>query len=775
MSQRAPGHPGSFPGPFVGRRAELDLLKRLVRTRPLVTVTGMGGIGKSRLAAELCAEAAGSFPGGTWRADLSEISDGRLVAPTVASAVGLRDQGGSGPEALLADHFTEEGALLVLDGCDGVVDACADLVAGLNDAVPGLRIVATSRTPLHVVEESIVALTGMDAPDPARAVSVDVLRAFDATALYLARSGLPTRAETPVAARECRQVAALCERLEGLPLAIELAAEATRVMSTAELLARLDRPYELLEGSQRDVPARHRSLELLVRSMEEACTPEERRLWACFAAFRGPVDLSGLERVGTGRSPEEPRVVDLVALRGLVDKSIVSRRTSGEMSWYRLSPLLRDYAMEHLGDPEEHARLREAHLRWCLWIGERAQDFMMRPVDGIWVERTIGNHLNLQSALEYCLEEASHVRDGLELVSRLGTYWSAAGRLTEGREWHRRFLAAPGDPSAERMHALRTAAMLAALDGDGAAEELATEATASAATIGAAPSGSGLPVDASWVSGLLALNKGEVVRAEACFTEGLASGDAGPGAVAQMVQLASLSATLGGAPARAERLCADCLESGSIVDDLWSTAYLELAIAVARSRTDAPMSARAIYAESVRDFAEFRDVFAMRWCLAAGVLILFACGRMSEAAVALGAASAHPFGFLARPLSDPIDRAARGLRAGLGEAEFARLTQWGADLSLGRALAVAAGGLGAADAVVEGGDGEREEDPLSPREREVARLVADGLTNKDIAAELFVSVRTVDGHVHHVLTKLGLGSRTQLAAWMIRQDARRDA
>ncbi|GIH25489.1 hypothetical protein Aph01nite_37990 [Acrocarpospora phusangensis] len=412
---------------FVGRRPEIAEVARLLELSRLVTLTGVGGIGKSRLAGAVADELRAGFPGGVTRVDLAEVRDPGLLAPTVAEAVPLAEEPARTPEETLAAYLADRRQLLVLDGADALVDGCARLTETLLKAAPELRIMVTSRQSLDVAGEHLFV--------------VGPLAKADAITLLNERAG-----------RALVEDGGLCERLDGIPLAIELAAGRLADRSVAEVIGGLGDRFRLLDGLRRVIGWSH-----------ELCSPGERLLWARLAVFSGRFDLSAAEEVCADRVIPPYEVLDLVS--GLVERSILVRE---EGSRYRMLDTVREYGAEwlrRLGE-EETFRLRRRHKNYYLRLARRGETEWFGPGQGAVLTRTRSEHGNLRSALEFCLSIPGEVRDGLELAGCLWFYWVGCGHLGEGRHWLEQALALDPSPTPERAKALWATGYVALLGGD---------------------------------------------------------------------------------------------------------------------------------------------------------------------------------------------------------------------------------------------------------------------------------------------------------------------
>ncbi|MCI3928474.1 ATP-binding protein [Streptomyces sp. AN091965] len=448
---------------LVGRRAELAQVARLCRRSRLVTVSGVGGVGKTRLARRVAAGLQPQFADGAWWVDLSPLSDGSGLPYAIAEALALVDQTTRPMLEVVAEHLAGREALLVWDTCEHLIEECRQAAASLLTVAPGLRILATSRRPLGLHLEDVLGLDPLPVPG---ADGDGGSEAADALVLLSGRAAqtVPGFAVTDANRLE---LAALCRRLEGLPLALELAAARLREMPAAELNKRLDDRYAILgntetEDCQADPPW-HQALRTAIGWSHELCSPAERLAWARLSVFAGTFDTEAASQVLADERLPAQEVPGLLA--GLVRDSILQWVPTGAGERFRMLDTLRDYGAFWLRGLGEEEVLRRRHRDHYLARARAADAAWIGPEQITWYERTVADHANLRTALDHCLAE----QDGhgaLELAGALWFFWYACGFPKEGRHYLDRALALPAAPGPARAKAVWASGVVAFVLGD---------------------------------------------------------------------------------------------------------------------------------------------------------------------------------------------------------------------------------------------------------------------------------------------------------------------
>ena len=734
---------------FIGRRRELPTIAEAIDRHRLVTLRGTGGVGKTRLALRTAIEHRESFSDGCRIVQLSSLHTPELLAGTVAEALGLPDEGAGAAPQMLAESLAERELLLVLDTCEHLAEACAELAGLLLPAAPGLRILATSRVPLGLPEEHSLLITPLELPtDDATAAYCDAVTLF----VDRARAAVPDFTLTP---ENPPAVAGLCHRLEGIPLALELAAVRLRGMPAEEILARLSDRFRVL-GTARTATDRHRTLLAAVSWSYELCSPAEQRLWAALSVFPGSFRLAAAEHAcGPGVR---------ATLDRLVEKSVVQLSDDR----YHLLVALREFGAERL-DPAEAGRVRARHRDHYLGLAERARTGYMTAGQEAWLARLGMETANLRAALEYSLTAPGEAHAGVRMIRLLLPYWLMTGQFTEGRRWHD--LATPAaDESGDAAWSLFGAGVLAVQQGDFAA---GGPLLAHAAALAAENGDEDLAVHVTDARGMLAFSCGDLVTAQAAFETALATyernGFSDPAALVTYSRLASVCLLNSGLD-RAVTLSEECLRRCEELGEQWArgTALWTRGMARWMSGDNAAATEDALACLRIKEQLGDLHTIAMPFDLL--TLCLVDAGDFARAAVLHGA-SESLWALLNAPLfmgpayKEIVEHAAGTARSSLGEERFGTLTRYGFALPLPAVLAVAHGEAPAGPAA-EPAPG-TEVKPLTRREKEIAALVANGLGNREIAERLFLSKRTVDSHVEHIFTKLGFSSRTQLTGWIL--------
>jgi predicted ATPase len=679
--------PGNLPlelTGFIGRVAELAEVERLLSASRLVTLTGFGGVGKTRLALRAAAETHQDFRDGAWMIELGELRDPSLITEVVASGLGLRDDPGRSLRDVLVEFLRPRRLLLILDNCEQVVDEAAKLAEVLLQACPELRILATARERLGIGGEAVQPLLPLAVPEKPEP-TLGGVPGYDSVALFADRAAAALPGFQLTEDNQAT-VARICSRLDGLPLAIELAAARLRAMSAEQILARLDDRYTLLVHGNRGAPPRQQSLTWCIDWSYDLCTPAEQRLWAELSVFAGSFDLEAAEDVCGGELA--PGVmVDLLA--ALVDKSILIRSESNDQVRFGLLDTLRDYGREKLEQTEAYLTLRRRHLDWYrrLIAGMEADWFSSRQVH--WLKRIGAEKHNLREAWKFALTDSPPTL--LAMCAGFYQYALGIGFLSEMRQWLERALtAAPVAPSEDRIKALHGAAVIAALQGDvavatayaGEAQVLA-EQTADRAAHGLA----------AIADGFSALVGGDVDRALSQAEHAVAATD-DPSVRVPAMLLQGLAFDSCGELGRALIWQEKALAIAKSVDEVVYRSYVLWAIGIGWWRNGKPERAEQLLRECVQLSHLIDDRRNGAACLEALAWIAGANDEPGRAASLLGAAEALGNGVGVSPAVLPDlavfhEQCDRRARDALGAEAFAKANRQGFAMDFDDAVAYA--------------------------------------------------------------------------------------
>jgi len=450
---------------FVGREHEMVDVKSLLGKSFLLTLTGTGGSGKTRLAFQVAADVVDDYSDGVWLAEIAPLSDPSLVSPSVAAAVGVREELGGRPlRDKLLEFLRPKSVLLLLDNCEHLLAACADLAVSLLQACPSLRILATSQEPLHVDGEVTYHVPSLSLPDLKRLPSFDQLTQYEAIHLFVDRAALSSPGFR-LTERNAPLVAQVCHRLDGIPLAIELAAARMKAMSVEQIAERLNERFRLLTLGTRNAPARHQTLRAALDWSYDLLSAREQTLLRRIAIFAGGFTLDAAEAMCTDEHVSKSTVLDL--LTALVDRSLVVFDQAGEPPRYRLLETVRLYGLERLQASGEEVAMRTRHGAWYVHFTEQAESGLQGPDQRTWLDQLEVEHDNLRAALDWSRRDEADGAAGMRLAGALWRFWEVRGYWTEGREWLDGMLARNvSAPAPVRVKVLNGAAYLAYYQGD---------------------------------------------------------------------------------------------------------------------------------------------------------------------------------------------------------------------------------------------------------------------------------------------------------------------
>jgi len=751
---------------FVGRREDIAHVKQLLGVGRLVTLTGLGGVGKTRLAIRVARGAQRAFADGVYVVELAALTDPGLLGHTVLDALAVTEHTTRSPVDVLVDHLRQRQTLLVLDNCEHLLEAVAALVATLLRAAPDLRVLATSRQSLGVDGERVHPVSTLAVPDPASPLAPGMVQEFPSIALFADRAA----AVVPgfeITVQNQNDVVRLCQRLEGIPLAIELAAVRLRVLPVADLADRLDDRFQILTRGSRTAPERHQTLQATIDYSFSLCSDVEQTLWARASVFTGGFGLDAAEAICVDE--KLPRATVLDTISALSEKSIFSREEHDGVLRFGMLETIREYGHARLQESGEVGILRLRHRDWYRGVVDRACAEWFGPRQGAWAQTLQRDHANLRTALEYCLSEPGEIGIGLQMAGLPWFLWIACGFMTEGRFWLQRALQTSHEPTHERAWALATGAYVAALQGD---EDSAASYLNESLQIGHQLDERDVIAYATHLMGLRGFLNGDLRGAIEQFRSALELyADAGlpadyPNGL--RVQLAMAHLLLDDVNEAWQILeetyerCERAGESWLLSNAIYGRGFVKLT----RGEFD---NAEQDLREALKIKRSFHDTLGVAFVLDVLAWTSIARGKSEYGLVVLGAVSrvwqsfgAQLFGsdhMIARR-QHFTDMAQRSLGDKAAQAALAR----GAAMPLEEVLDYALGERASGQAKERRASGGLPE--LTRREREVAELVAEGLSNKEIAASLVISLRTAEAHVEHILSKLGFNSRAQITIWV---------
>ena len=809
----------NLPAPrstFIGRKQQIEEVKRELALTRLLTLTGAGGSGKTRLALELARDLLEAYPNGAWLVELAPLSEEALVPKAVAEVLKVPERPGETLTDTLAEVLRDRQLLMVLDNCEHLLEVTARLVDTLLDSCPRLQIMATSREGLGVEGELRWPVPPLSVPGPQQGThSIEELEGYESVRLFVerARERDPSYSLNP---QSVLAVAGICNRLEGIPLAIELAAARVGMLSVEQILQRLRDSLKFLTGGGRTQPPRQRTLRGTLDWSYELLSEDEKKLFWRLSVFAGGWTLEAAEAVGARGGIEEGEVLDL--LSGLVEKSLVVARGSDQRGVrYRMLEPVRQYAQEKLKESGEAEAARRAHAQCFLALAEEAEPELSGPREAQWSERLEVEHDNIRASLSWSLEQGE-TEIALRLAGVLWLFWFAEGYNSEGQRWLEHALSKDGQASAAaRARALDALAWLADVQDDmDRAEAAAEEGLRLSEEAGI---GGSLVASLKTILGDVARTRGEHKRARELLEESLALyQEVGnrrfvPRALAYLGNLSIDRRDYEQAKEFYEESLALARELGdatSLSLSLVSLGYIfllegrhgramalfEEAARLSRERRHRGIliiaidnlgwavllqgdhqQAKSYFEESLTLCKELGDKLTTSESLEGLACIFGARGEAERAARLFGTAQAlrETVGYRHTPEEDALrEPYLATARSRLGEKAWEEALTRGRAMSMEEAIEYALArdepsattpssttrhsSLSSAPELPAG---------LTPREVEVLGLVAEGLTNAQIAQRLFLSPRTVHRHLNSVYHKLGVSSRTAATRFAI--------
>ncbi|MCE7010895.1 LuxR C-terminal-related transcriptional regulator [Kibdelosporangium philippinense] len=746
---------------FVGRKQDLAEVKQLLTKARLVTLTGVGGVGKTRLALRTGIDLRRAFRDGVWLVELADLPNGALVPHTVLEALAVHDETGRDATDVLVEHLRERQVLLILDNCEHLVEACADLVDVLLRAAPGLRVLATSRERLGNRCEYLWPVSPLPLPDESS--SPGEWPRFPALTLFGERAAAVLPGFTMTNETQAR-VAEVCRLLGGIPLAIELSVVQLRVLNLDQLTARLADCYRLPAAATRGGLPRHQTLQAAVEWSFDLCTAAEQNLWMRASVFAGGFDMAAAEQVCAAAGLPSDEM--LIHLFRLVDKSVLISEPDAEQSRFRLLEPLRQYGMDRLRESGQQDSVRRRHRDYYLELAEHSEKEWFGPRQAEMVARTSLEHANFRAALDFSL--SSDTTAALRLAATLWFYWTGCGMLGEGRLWLGRALESTSEPTAERMKALWVNGYIHTLQGDvAAAVTMLEECRSYAGSVGDEVA----LAYATHRIGCNALVGDDAEYAKSLFADARERyrrlGVLDSNVMLADIELAIASVFLGELD-QAAALCEEACETGLAHGEQWAYAYAIYGLAlVSLSRGDLA-GAAAHGRECLRIKREFKDQLGIVLAIEILAWTEAAQSNWDRAATMLGAAQriwqsvGYPM-FGSRYFGAPHGHCETQSEQALGAEMYEAKVRHGHEMSLDEAIMYA---LGEDKTPIRPAHEANQPAALTERELEVAGLIATGLSNRAIAQNLVISQRTAEGHVNRILRKLGFDSRAQVATWV---------
>jgi predicted ATPase/DNA-binding NarL/FixJ family response regulator len=744
---------------FVGRRRELAEIRKKLTTARVVSLVGPGGVGKTRLAIRAADSLGRGFADGPWLVELADLHDPGLVTNAVVAALDLRDQTAAEPIEVLAAYLQDKQLLLVVDNCEHLLESAAQLVAGIIRASPNVRVLTTSREPLQISGEYVIPVPPLELPEATTAAPLAQLRQNEAVMLFTERAAAASGTfELTEANRGA--VVELCRRLDGLPLAIELAAVRTRALTVEEILSRLTDRFALLTGGRREALPRHQTLQATIDWSHDLLAPEEQTLLRRLCIFGGSFTAEDAGSVCSFDERSTAGVSDMLA--SLMDKSLIVREDFTQRAGYRLHETMREYARVKLREADEsdlvEERCLEHYRTRCLTSAEQARYHLREWLASVDMEID-----NIRAVLQRCVARGELAR-GLDIAASLDFYWITRG-TTESIRWLDQLLAADDASPQTEVRACFVRGWLSLLGAEPA------DSRRWVARAVAAAHGSSLRSELAQALSLAATAEnacGDAVAATRFIEEAtsLTTGLDDYPATIELLQAKAVHAVFAGATQEAKDLSTEGVRLSQAAGDVY---YLEsfrrnlASVAMLEGDLETAKMQTVVALRLARDLdsrvAQYYSVCVLGWHAANARQPRLGAGLLGAAAMLGIGAGADVVG----PFEPFLRQAKASATSALGhekyEAEFLR----GKAMSRESALRLA---LGEPDPVAVDRADDVKGGPLAAREVDVARLIADGLSNKEIGARLFISQPTVATHVRNIMNKLGYNSRAQIAGWV---------
>jgi predicted ATPase/DNA-binding CsgD family transcriptional regulator len=747
MPTGGPRH-GALPvdtSSFIGRADELARIRECLARSRLVTLIGIGGIGKTRIALKVAAEHCGRPAGGVRLAQLGHLTDPALLPSALAAALGLPARSASWTTDAICEHLADGELLVLLDGCERAVEAVAAAADRILFTCPGVQVLVTSRRPLRLAYELRIPIPPLPVP-PEDPPSWE--KALESPALrLLVDRGKSWDPDLRQDAATLGALCGLCRRLDGIPLAIELAAGRLAAMGIEDILGLLDaQPLRAIDGAGQ---AGGQALEGTIRWSYDHLSEPERTLWRRLCVFAGSFDLRAVRRV---LGQDEPEVDPIELVEGLVDKSMIRRLPGALRARFSILDTLRSFGLAELRREGEEAATKR---RLLAWASSTTEDLQPEQALSTWVRGIQDEMANLRVALDFAAEHPGDAAAGLEVCTNIWMYWRVHGPIEEGRRRIARLLELADCPAALRARARWITGALAVIQNE---LETGSRILSEARAIGAGIGDTGVVAWSTYYLGLAAYFKSELEPASELLEEArrlhLESGNRFGTAMALtlfgQVELARARFT------RATGSLEQALSLIRMLDDRWVEAYVLWLLGLVTSKQGDHLAAERLIEQALAVQEELHDGAGLALCVEALAWIAAFQGEADRCARLLGAAR-RAWRSVSSQIEGPLraehDAAVRIALTRLGHQRYVRLEREGFEHALPGYRQVGPAGSGGAH-------------PLTDRELEIARLVAGGLSNREIAVSLNVSKRTVDSHLDHIFAKVGVRGRVELTNWV---------